>query len=170
MSRVWEGQADPKMYRVSKSGPEPSYPAYGDSDKTREDIRVAAVTQPRSTSDQIEELFRRLLTGVITLAQVPAPVPEVPVVEQLLQHLVTEMQIRQPALVDWSSCLEKCSRDRRRRHNRLGRDPSGVIGMLSYVSRVGSRVIVRLAAPPQMRRFLFYCWVGRPRRRHVVML
>ena len=30
---------------------------------------------------------------------VPAPVPEVPVVEKLLQRLVTETQIRQPAPV-----------------------------------------------------------------------
>ena len=40
--------------------------------------------------------------GVATLAPVPAPVPEVPVVEQLLLHLVMETQIRQPAPVSAS--------------------------------------------------------------------
>ena len=57
------------------------------------------ITQPRSMSDQMEELLRRLLMGVATPVPVPAPVPEVPVVEQLLQCLVTEAQIRQPAPV-----------------------------------------------------------------------
>ena len=64
-----------------------------------EEIRVAAITKPKSTSDQMEELLRRLLVGVTTPVPVPAPVPEVPVVEKLLQRLVTETQIRQPALV-----------------------------------------------------------------------
>ena len=43
-----------------------------------DEIRVAAVTKPKSTSDQMEELLRRLLAGVATPAPVPAPVPEVP--------------------------------------------------------------------------------------------
>ena len=99
--RVWEGHADPEIRRVSKPGPEPSYPAYvvGDSDKTREEMQVAAVTQPRSTSYQMEELLQRLLTGVVTPTLVPALVPEVPVVEQLLQRLVTETKMREAALV-----------------------------------------------------------------------
>ena len=64
-----------------------------------DEIRVAAVTKPKSTTDQMEELLRRLLVGVTTPVPVPAPVPEVPVVEELLQRLVTETQIRQPAPV-----------------------------------------------------------------------
>ena len=71
----------------------------GDSDKVVEEIRVAAVTKPKSTPDQVEDLFRLLLAGVATPALVPAPVPEVPVVEKLLQRLVVETQIRQPAPV-----------------------------------------------------------------------
>ena len=51
----------------------------GDSVKVVEEIRVAAVTKPKSTSDQMEEL----LAGVATPVQVPAPVPEVPVLENL---------------------------------------------------------------------------------------
>ena len=58
---------------------------------------MAAVTKPKFTLDQVEDLFRRLLAGVA--APVPAPVPEVPVVEKLLQRLVAETQIRQPAPV-----------------------------------------------------------------------
>ena len=81
--RVWESHADPE---VSKPDPEPIYPAYmvGDSDKGVEDIQVAAVTKPKSTPDQVEDFFRRLLAG----AAAPAPVN--------LQRLVAEMQIRQP--------------------------------------------------------------------------
>ena len=56
--RVWESHADPEVRRVSKPGPDPIYPSYviGDSDKVGEEIRVTAVTKPRSTSDQMEEL------------------------------------------------------------------------------------------------------------------
>ena len=99
--RVWESHADPEIRRVSKPGPEPIYPAYmvGDSDKVMEEIQVAEVTKPKSTPEQVEDLFRRLLAGVATPAPVPAPIPDVPVVEKLLQHLVAETQIRQPAPV-----------------------------------------------------------------------
>ena len=50
---VWESHADPEIRRVSKPGPELIYPAYvvGDSDKGVEEIRVAAVTKPKSTPD-----------------------------------------------------------------------------------------------------------------------
>ena len=60
---------------------------------------MAAVTKPKSTPDQVEDLFRRLLAGVATPAPVPALVPEVPVVEKLLPRLVAETQIRLPAPV-----------------------------------------------------------------------
>ena len=64
--RVWESHADPEIRRVSKPGPEPIYPAYvvGDSDNVVEEIRVAAVTKPESTPDQVEDLLRRLLVGM----------------------------------------------------------------------------------------------------------
>ena len=54
--RVWESHADPEIRRVSKPGPDPIYPAYviGDSDKVVEEIWVAAVSKPKSTSDQME--------------------------------------------------------------------------------------------------------------------
>ena len=99
--QVWESHADPDIRKVSKPGPEPIYPAYvvADSDKVVEEIQVVAVTKPKFTMDQVEDLFRRLLAGVATPAPVPAPVPEVPVVEKLLQRLVAEMQIRRPAPV-----------------------------------------------------------------------
>ena len=87
--------------RASKPGPEPIYPAYvvGDSDKVVEEIQVVLVTKPKSTPDQVEDLFRRLLAGVALPAPVPAPVPDVPVVEKLLQRLVAETQICQPTPV-----------------------------------------------------------------------
>ena len=63
--RVWESHAEPKVRRVSKPGPDQIYPAYviSDSDKVVEEIRVAEVTKPKSTLDQMEELLRRLLVG-----------------------------------------------------------------------------------------------------------
>ena len=95
--RVWESYADPAVRRVSKPSPDPIYPAYvvGDSDKISETTRVAAVTRQKSGPDQLEDLLRRILTAVDT----PAPIPEVPVVEKLLQRLVAETQSRLPLVV-----------------------------------------------------------------------
>ena len=64
---------------------------YSISKKTR----VAAVTWPRSGPDQLEDLLRRLLMAV----DPPAPIPEVPLVEKLLQRLVTEAQSRPSPVV-----------------------------------------------------------------------
>ena len=88
--RVWESHDDPAVRRVSKPSPDPIYPAYvvEDSDNISETIQVAAVTRLKSGPDQLEDLLRRLLTAVDT----PAPIPEVPVVEKLLQRLVAETQ------------------------------------------------------------------------------
>ena len=79
--RVWESHADPAVRRVSKPSPDPIDPSYvvGDSDNISETTRVAAVTQPRSDPDQLEDLLRQLLMAVDT----PAPIPEVPPVEKL---------------------------------------------------------------------------------------
>ena len=77
------------------------YPVYvvGDSDNVVEEIWVAVVTKPKSALDQVEDLLRRLLAGMASPTPVPAPVLEVPMVEKLLQRLVAETQIRQPAPV-----------------------------------------------------------------------
>ena len=72
--RIWESHADPEIRRVSKPRPEAIYPAYviGDSDNVVDEIRVAAVTKPKSTLDQVEDLLRRLLAGMAFPAPVPA--------------------------------------------------------------------------------------------------
>ena len=90
--RIWESHADPAVHRVSKPSPDQNYPAYvvGDSDSISEKTRVAAVTRARSGPNQLEDLLRRLLKAV----DPPAPIPEVPPVEKLLQRLVTELQSR----------------------------------------------------------------------------
>ena len=79
---VWESHADPAVRRVSKPSPDPIYLAYvvGDSDNISKTTQVAAVTGPKSGTDQLEDLLRRLLMAVDT----PAPIPEVPAVEKLL--------------------------------------------------------------------------------------
>ena len=103
--RFWESHADPEILRISKPGPDPTYPAYvvGDSDNVVEKIQVAGVIKPKCTPDQVDDLLRRLLEGMSSPAPVPAPVPalvaEVPMVEKLLQGLVAETQSRQPARV-----------------------------------------------------------------------
>ena len=83
---VWESHADPAVRQVSKPSPDPIYPAsvVGDSDNISETTQVAAVTRLKSGPDQPEGLLRRLLTSVDT----PTPIPKVPAVEKLLQHLV----------------------------------------------------------------------------------
>ena len=95
--RVWASHADPAVRGVSKPSPDPMYPAYavGDADNNIETTRVAAVTGQRSSQNQLEDLFRR----VLTTAEPPAPKPEVPDVEKLLQQLVWETQSRPPAVV-----------------------------------------------------------------------
>ena len=94
--RVWESHANSDVRRVSKPGPEPVFPTYVVSgpDRGVDDIRVAAVTTPQSTPDQVEDSFRRLLASAA--APAPTPKPEPPVVDQLLQRLVEETQARQP--------------------------------------------------------------------------
>ena len=47
----------------------------------------------------MDNFFRQLLASAGAPTPVPAPVPEVPVVEKLLQRLGAETQIRQPAPV-----------------------------------------------------------------------
>ena len=86
---------DPAVRRVSKPSPDPIYPAYVVGDNISEMTRVAAVTRPRSGPDQLEDLLRRLLMAVDT----PAPTPEVPAVEKLLQRLVAETQSRPSPVV-----------------------------------------------------------------------
>ena len=96
--RVWESHADSDVRRASKLGPDPAFRTYtvGGPDRGMDDLRVAAVTTPQSTPDQVEGFFRRLLTSA-TSAPAPAPKPEPPGVEQLLRRLLVETQARQPA-------------------------------------------------------------------------
>ena len=95
--RVWESHVDPAVRRVSKPSPDPVYPAHavGDADNNIETTRVATVTGPRSSPNQLEDLLRR----VLALAEPPVPKPEVPAVEKLLQQLVRETRSRPPAVV-----------------------------------------------------------------------
>ena len=60
---------------------------------------MATVNQLKSPPDQVEDLLRRLLASKAPPVPVSAPVPEVPMVEKLLQRLVAENQRRQPAPV-----------------------------------------------------------------------
>ena len=62
---MWESHADSEIQRVSKPGPETVFPTYvvSESDKAVDDLRVAAVTTPQSTPDQVKKSFLRLLPG-----------------------------------------------------------------------------------------------------------
>ena len=60
---------------------------------------MAAVTKPKPPPDQLEDLLRWLLANMAAPVPVPAPVQEVPTVAKLRQHLVAEIQSRQPAAV-----------------------------------------------------------------------
>ena len=95
--RVWVIHADPAVRRISKPNPDPTYPAYavGDADSDNEATRVAVVTGQRLGQNQLEDLLR----WVISTAEPPAPKPEVPDVEKLLQQLVRGTQSRSPAVV-----------------------------------------------------------------------
>ena len=90
--RVWESHADPASRRLTKPNPDPIYPAYvvGEADYNTETTRVAEVTGQNSESHQLEVLLQR----VLSTAGWPAPKPEVPEVEKLLQQLVRETRSR----------------------------------------------------------------------------
>ena len=98
--RMWESHADSDVRRASKPGPDTVFPAYAvsDLDGRVDDLRVAAVATPQSTTDQVEGFLRRLLASTVAT---PAPTlkPEPPAIDQLLQRLMVETQARQPAPV-----------------------------------------------------------------------
>ena len=104
---------------VSKPSPDPIYPAYvvGDANKISETTRVAAVTRQKSSSNQLEDLLRRLLTPV----ESPAPKPE----EKLLQQLVEETQSRPPAVVSPPVPTKCCAHSSRDSANDSGRYETG---------------------------------------------
>ena len=143
---IWESHAELAVHRISKPSPDPIYPAYvvGDSEEISETKRVAAVTRPKSGPDQLEDLLQRLLAAVDT----PAPVPEAPTVEKLLQRLVAETQSRPLPVVGplESVGLEKMLRSflsgQQQRDSHLGRDPSDGTGTELSVSHAGSRVML----------------------------
>ena len=176
--RVWESHTDPEMQRISKPCPDPIYPAYvvGDSDNVVEKIRAAAVTKPKSTPDQVEDLLRRMLAGMAAPVQVPALVPEVPTVEKLLQRLVAETQSRQPAPVSppepvglgnllrlYLSGQQTSGPQTRQRPIR--RDWNGIVCFCAE-----SWVIVRLVAPLWMNQSHLCCRGGGLKRHRVVSL
>ena len=174
--RVWESHADREIRRVSKPSPDPIYPAYvvSNSDHVGETIQVAAVTKLKSPLDQLKDLLRWLLANMAAPVLFPAPVPEVPTVEKLLQRLVAETQSRQLAAVSppnpwsWETCSDRTSRDSRHRDRRLGRDPSEEIGMASYVFHAESRVMLRLVDQLWMNHFRL-CYQGGGLNRHRVV-
>ena len=86
--RVWESHADSHVWRISKPRPDPTLSTYvvGEVDRGVHDLRVAAVTTPQSTSDQVDNFCRRLMASAA--APAPTPAPEPPAVEKLLQRLV----------------------------------------------------------------------------------
>ena len=150
--RVWESHADPAIHWVSL---DPIYPAYvvGDSDNISETTRVAAVTHPRSGPDQLEDLLRQLLMAVDT----PAPIPEVPPVEKLLQCLVTETQSRPSPVVSppvsmgleqmlWSFLSGQQPTRPPPRQRPIRQD-------WKFVFHVGNRVMLRLGARTWMNLF-----------------
>ena len=94
--RVWESHAD--QCRLTKPSPDLIYPAYvvGDADYNILTTRVVEVTGHKSKPHQLEDLLRR----VLTTAERPAPKPELPDVEKLLQQLVRETQSRPTAVVN----------------------------------------------------------------------
>ena len=86
--------------RHSGSGAKTNFHGYGHcSDHVGVTLQPAAVTKPKPTPDQLEDLLRRFLANRASPVPVPGPVPEVPTVGKLLQRLVAETQNRQPAAV-----------------------------------------------------------------------
>ena len=74
--------------RMTKPTPDMTYTIYavGDADKDREVIKVAAVTGLRSDQNQLQDLFRRIVSGV----ERPTPTPEMSDMKKLLLQLTRE--------------------------------------------------------------------------------
>ena len=128
--RVWESHADSDIRRVSKPGPDPAFPTYVVSghDRGVDDLRVAAVTTPQSTPDQVEDFFRRLLTSVAA----PAPTQsQTPCFNVWWRRLRLGSLCRQwrPNLRGWKLCLEFCFLGIWHQYGNLDRDPYDRIGM-----------------------------------------
>ena len=144
--RIWESHADPAVRRVGRPSPDSMYPAYGvsDADNNIETTRVATVTGKRSSPNQLEDMLRRVLTP----AEPPAPKPEVPTVEKLLQQLVRETKSRSPEVVsppaptDLEHMLHSFLEGQRRRQRPPPRQRPET-GPTWCVSPVGSRVMHR---------------------------
>ena len=84
--RIWESH----VRRVCKPSPDQTYPAYvvGDSDSISETTRVAAVTQPKSGLDQLEDLLRALIVSCGSPGSHTGSAP----CREVVQRLVTETQ------------------------------------------------------------------------------
>ena len=103
--RVWESHADPEIRRIRKPGPEPIYPAYvvGDSDKVVEG-GGGHQAEVYARSDGI--FVQTTASGCGYPGSGPSSGSGSSVVEKLLQRLVAETQIRQPAQVVASESAE----------------------------------------------------------------
>ena len=82
-SYIWESHAEPADL---------VYPAYAvdDAGNNIETTKVTMITGQRLSLSQLEDLLRR----VLATAEPPAPKPEVPAVEKLLQQLMRETDLR----------------------------------------------------------------------------
>ena len=130
---------------------------------------MAVVTGQRSGQNQLEDLLRR----VISTMEPPAPKPEVPDVEKLLQQLVRGTQSWSPAVVSAPvpTALEQMLRsffDGQRNNSGRLRDSDlpDETGPMWCVSPVGSQVIRRRVARPWMRHFRSCSQDGGQKRRH----
>ena len=71
-----------------------TFPTYMVSGSDRDDVRVAALTNPQSMPDQLETMLWRFLAG--TTVPAPVPRPEPPTMEQMLQRLLVGTPAQQP--------------------------------------------------------------------------
>ena len=97
--RVWESHAYPEVRRISKPIPEPAYPTYvvKQPDYETEPVRVVTVNKPNSSVDQSEELLKKLLAVLTPTVSPPARAPELSPMDKLVQLLLSETAMREPA-------------------------------------------------------------------------
>ena len=129
--------------------PEPAYPTYvvKQPDYETEPVCVVTVNKPNSLVDQSEELLKKLLAVLTPTVPPPARAPELSAMEKLVQLLLSETAMREPAPPTPAEPYFKRTSQNNKRHDRgSGSDKYDVTGLTSSVSHAGKRATVRPVA------------------------
>ena len=130
---MWESHGATETRRVSKPVPEPVYPTYmvGQSDYDDEPVCVVSVNKQNNQMDQTDELLKKLLEALTTVASSPIRAPEITPLEKLTQQKKENwpLPLRLNRRV-WKRCYRRISLGSSHRDWVLGFDNYDVTGQM----------------------------------------